>query len=99
MSDGSLTYVVCYDIPDDRRRSRLARCLDSFGGRVQWSVFEAVLTRALFDNLVSRIGEIIVPATDSVSIYPLCASCAAKSVFLGLADRDERPGKETVFIV
>ena len=72
---------------------------DSFGGAYNGSVFEAVLTRALFDNLVSRIGEIIVPATDSVSIYPLCASCAAKSVFLGLADRDERPGKETVFIV
>ena len=99
MRDGSLTYVVCYDIPDDRRRSHLAKCLDSFGGRVQWSVFEAFLTRPLFDNLLARIGEIINPATDSVSIYPLCASCAEKSVFLGLADREERPGRETVFIV
>ena len=99
MNDGSLTCVVCYDIPDDRRRTQLAKCLDSFGGRVQWSVFEAFLTRPLVDNLLTRIGEIIDPATDSVSVYSLCASCAQKSVFLGTANREERPGKETVFVV
>ena len=99
MHDGSLTYVVCYDISDDRRRTQLAKCLESFGSRVQWSVFEAFLTRPLVDNLLTRIGEIINSATDSVSLYPLCALCAQKSVFLGTANREERPGKETVFIV
>ncbi len=78
MHDGSLTYVVCYDISDDRRRTQLAKCLESFGSRVQWSVFEAFLTRPLVDNLLTRIGEIINSATDSVSVYPLCASCAAE---------------------
>lgn len=33
-------YLVCYDIEDDRRRSKLALCLEGWGLRVQYSVFE-----------------------------------------------------------
>ena len=35
--------VVSYDIPDDRRRTKLHRHLKGFGMRVQYSVFECVL--------------------------------------------------------
>lgn len=31
--------LVAYDVPDDRRRTRLAKVLDSYGDRVQYSVF------------------------------------------------------------
>ncbi len=34
------TYIVCYDIEDDRERRRVARCLERYGDRVQKSVFE-----------------------------------------------------------
>ena len=34
-------YVICYDIPDNRRRNQLAKELKGFGTRVQYSVFEA----------------------------------------------------------
>jgi CRISPR-associated protein Cas2 len=80
MRDDRLAYVVCYDIRDDQRRTRVAACLDGFGGRVQWSVFEALLTRELLDDLVTRVGEIINPKLDRVSIYPLCAACRKKTV-------------------
>ena len=42
--------VVSYDVPDDRRRTRLAHILKDFGERVQYSVFECRLDeRALRD--------------------------------------------------
>ena len=33
-------YLICYDIEDDGRRDRMARCLKRWGRRVQYSVFE-----------------------------------------------------------
>jgi CRISPR-associated protein Cas2 len=32
--------LVSYDVPDDRRRTRLAHALKDFGERVPYSVFE-----------------------------------------------------------
>jgi CRISPR-associated protein Cas2 len=95
--DTVLSYVICYDVTDDRRRTRLARALDGFGRRVQYSVYEAVLDRPLFDNLVAKISGIINAEVDRVRIYPLCATCASKRVALG-ADQ-EWVGDEVVFIV
>jgi CRISPR-associated protein Cas2 len=33
-------FVVCYDIPEDKIRTRLAKLCEQFGIRVQFSVFE-----------------------------------------------------------
>lgn len=99
MADTAVTYVICYDIPDDRRRNKVAACLEDFGDRVQYSVFEAVLPRRLFDKLLLRLRDIVDPDDDSLAIYRLCAACISQSTFIGLASSQERPGQEEVFIV
>ena len=95
----ALRYVVCYDVRDDRRRIKVANCLLGYGARVQWSVFEMVLDRPLFDKLVHKLETLIDPATDRVSVYPLCSACAGKAAFLGERQRDCWPGEEIVYIV
>ncbi|MEW6376162.1 MAG: CRISPR-associated endonuclease Cas2, partial [Thermodesulfobacteriota bacterium] len=40
-------YVVSYDIPDDQRRIKIAKILEDFGDRVQYSVFECLLEQDL----------------------------------------------------
>ena len=94
-----MTYVICYDIANQKRRNELAKCLDGFGDRVQYSVFEAVLDRPLFDKLFDSVIEIIDVDEDRVGMYPLCADCAERAAYLGLAKLEERPGRETTFIV
>ena len=32
-------YVIAYDIPNDRRRQKIADLLEGYGKRVQYSVF------------------------------------------------------------
>jgi CRISPR-associated protein Cas2 len=98
MPETSTTYVICYDIPDAKRRAQVVRCLQGFGSRVQCSIFEAALPRPLFDNMVCRLREMVLNE-DQISIYRVCAACMTASVFLGLADREDRPGRETVFVV
>lgn len=75
--------VVSYDVPDDRRRTRLAHTLKDFGRRVQYSVFECLLEPAQVERLKARVGGLIEAAEDSVRIYRFCADCAAKLEILG----------------
>lgn len=68
-------YVVSYDIPDTKRRTKLSKCLEDFGDRVQYSVFECILDNDLLKMMLVRINRIINVEEDKVRIYPLCANC------------------------
>ena len=71
-------YVISYDIPDDGRRNQLAKVLKGFGTRVQYSVFEAHLSRAQYQELKRAVARVIDPAEDSVRYYTLCGACTAR---------------------
>ena len=71
-------YVISYDIPDNRRRNQLAKVLKGFGTRVQYSVFEAHLTRSQFDEMKQAVARVIDTAEDSVRYYALCSACTAR---------------------
>ncbi|MBN2010919.1 CRISPR-associated endonuclease Cas2 [candidate division KSB1 bacterium] len=68
--------IVSYDIPDDKRRTKLAKKLCGFGKRVQYSVFECDLTLKQLAELKTTIKKIIHTDDDSVRIYKLCQTCA-----------------------
>ena len=70
-----MLYVVSYDIPDTKRRTKLAKTLEDFGDRVQYSVFECILDSSLLDKMVARIKRIVLEKDDSVRVYTICASC------------------------
>ncbi|MGH9363601.1 MAG: CRISPR-associated endonuclease Cas2 [Thermoanaerobaculia bacterium] len=75
--------VVAYDIPDDRRRTCLAKALEDFGERVQYSVFECRLEPAQIERLSARVVKLIDGEKDSVRIYRVCGECAGKIVIHG----------------
>jgi CRISPR-associated protein Cas2 len=84
--------VVSYDVPDDRRRTRLAHTPKDFGERVQYSVFECRLDeRAGQEALRLRITRLIDPAEDSLRIYRLCLECDRQLEALGTAKRTDDP--------
>ncbi len=62
-------YLVSYDIPETRRRTKLAKILEDFGDRVQYSVFECILDEKLLGKMIKRIQEIIIAEDDSIRIY------------------------------
>lgn len=66
-----LLYVVVYDIPCDKRRKKVSHLLEGYGQRVQYSVFECVLTATKFDELRCRLKKQINLAEDNVRFYPL----------------------------
>jgi CRISPR-associated protein Cas2 len=66
-----LFYVVAYDIPDDKRRKKVADLLEGYGKRVQYSVFECVLSSDKYDELRKRLKKTVKLSEDSVRFYPL----------------------------
>jgi CRISPR-associated protein Cas2 len=83
--------VVSYDVPDDRRRTKLAHALKDFGGRVQYSVFECLLEPDQVEALRLRIGRLIAPEEDRVRIYRFCTDCGSRTEILGLGKLTEDP--------
>jgi CRISPR-associated protein Cas2 len=75
--------LVCYDIPDDRRRKKVAKALAGLGRRVQYSVF--LVHRAGPADIASALSPLLRLAEDDVRIHPLCGTCEPKAVLLGRA--------------
>ena len=84
-------YLVTYDVPDDRRRLKIARYLESIGERVQYSVFEAYLNSKELEKLLKRMQKIMDAEEDSLRIYLLCAICRPKVRSLGVGKVTEPP--------
>ena len=73
------TYLVCFDITDDKKRRYISRRLEHEGLRVQYSVFEiSFKTPNELTALKKELAEII-EADDDIRFYHLCAACRKKS--------------------
>lgn len=92
----STLYLVSYDIPSDRRRTRVHSVLTGFGTWVQYSVFECFLDRKQRILLETRLRKEIHQQEDTVRIYGLCTTCKAKVEVLG---HGNVPKEETVYLL
>jgi len=64
-------YVISYDITSDRRRSKVAKYLESYGIRVQYSVFETEINQDQLKALVKGLKKRINKSKDTIRIYPI----------------------------
>jgi len=71
MSHPERLYLICYDIADPRRLSRVARHLEKHACRVQYSVFAAQTGAARLACLLAELAALIEPGEDDIRAYPL----------------------------
>lgn len=76
-------YVVAYDIPSDRRRTKIHKTLSGFGKWTQYSLFELYLTDKELVLLQNKLEKLIKPDQDSVRFYPLCSACVKQVETIG----------------
>lgn len=79
--------MVVYDGANDYRRDRVAKLLEDYGVRVQYSVFECVLSPADCRRLRAELGQRVNMAEG----YRLCRSCGARVRRLGRPPPDPDP--------
>ena len=82
-------YVVTYDISDDKRRHQVVKLLESLGIRMNYSVFECMLTEIQYNTMCKRLAKIVVRREDWVNIYPLCTECYARIEYIPSANKKE----------
>ena len=63
-------YVIAYDIPDNKRRTKVHEILLGFGTWTQYSLFECFLSKRELLILQSKLDDYLIKAKDSVRFYP-----------------------------
>ena len=80
-----MIYIIAYDIADNKRRLRVAKTLESWGYRIQESVFQLRLDTATLARVRARLAALISDAEDVILIYPICPPCADHAATPGAA--------------
>lgn len=65
------SYLVCYDISDDKRLRKLFKVMRSYGDHLQYSVFECQLTRTDLIRLQAELSAVIHHNLDQVLFVDL----------------------------
>ncbi len=91
-----MLWLICYDVSDDRQRSRVAETLEECGTRVQKSVFEVEASSAQIGRLAARLERLLDLATDSLRSYPLCEGCRRRALASGTEPVGEGRSYEVV---
>lgn len=91
-----LFYLVAYDIPDDKRRKKIADILEGYGSRVQYSVFECVLTAKQYRELKARLKKVFKPEEDNIRLYPISDHTLNQVETWGRGSQPTKPPKSII---
>ncbi len=81
-----MRFIVCYDVSDDMKRSKLARKLKAFGIRTQYSLFEIETDNRTILKLLAEV-ETILDEIDKFFVYPV--ENAKNIIRMGVAETGE----------
>lgn len=80
-------YLVCYDISDPKRLRQVCKTMESYGDRLQYSVFVCDLSKSELIAMRWAVQDIMHLDLDSVVAVDLGEPSAARFEFLGRARR------------
>jgi CRISPR-associated protein Cas2 len=75
--------VIIYDIPDDKRRNKLATFLEGYGRRVQKSAFECFLSLDEMRQLYAKVEMRVNPEEDDVRFYWVSEKAVSRVLVIG----------------
>lgn len=78
-----MIYFISYDISNLKRLHKVAKTLENYGLRIQYSFFECEMQKTVLEALKKELLDIINCKEDSLLIYPICEDCTKKTQSLG----------------
>jgi len=75
--------LVVYDIPDDKRRTKLATFLEGYGRRVQYSVFECFMDLSAMKQLYEALQKKVNAEEDNVRLYWITRDSFERALTIG----------------
>jgi len=95
MKSETTLYIIAYDLPNNRRRTKVHKLLSGVGRWTQYSLFECYLNELELLTLRAKLAKIVDEEADSIRFYPLCAACVKKVDTIGSA----KPAEAALFLV
>ncbi len=96
-------YVICYDIVSDKLRAKVAKELENYGKRMQYSVFECRLSKKKFQELYGKLVKLMMEVeegdTSNIRIYVLCQTCEEKIRTIGVEPDGRQIEREPVIVL
>jgi len=89
-------YVVTYDISSNKRRKKVSDLLEGYGQRVQYSVFECLISAQKYAELQKRLRPKINLGEDSIRFYPLSRHTLSQVEIWGGAPLTQPPGSTII---
>ncbi len=87
--------IIAYDIPNDKRRTKVHKLLCGFGKWTQFSLFECFLTDKEWVELQHKLQMLVSPQEDCIRMYRLCARCVDEVQTVG----SSKPVEDSLFLV
>jgi CRISPR-associated protein Cas2 len=67
-------YLICYDVRDDKRLRKVAKHLEGYGTRMQYSIFRCWLSDVQLQRLRWELTVMVDPV-DDIMFLPICSRC------------------------
>lgn len=98
--DGIRMYVISYDISEDKRRNKIAKLLEGYGRRVQYSVFECPVNEKKMKVLYAALQDLTQDMQEgSIYIYHICGTCEKKRVIIGSENKETVELQHPVIVI
>ena len=79
-------WIVSYDIPGTKRRTKVAKILEGYGRRAQYSVFECDISDEQRDRLERALRRVVDETEDDIRFYPMNRADLKRVALLGRAE-------------
>lgn len=93
-------YIVSYDIPSDRLRTKISKALEGYGRRVQYSVFECDLVEKRYRELYEKLIKLTEGLEDgNICFYYVCKTCEGKKRVIGIPKQSDSYPQEDIIVI
>lgn len=87
-----MKYIICYDIKEDKIRSRVVKYLEERAFRIQFSVFSCKCDSKEIKHIWQELQRITDGADNPLlMIIPVCKSCEKEILMYGRPLEEDRP--------
>lgn len=93
-------YLISYDITSNRLRTKVAKILEGYGKRVQYSVFECDLVEKRYEELYEKLLKLTEGMEEgSICFYYICKNCQGKKQVIGVPEGEGSILQEDTIVI
>lgn len=93
-------YIISYDITSNKLRHKIAKELENYSVRVQYSVFECNLDKDRYNEVYAKLVRLMDGVEEgSIRCYEICQTCEKKTRVIGVEKQKPEYTRDDVIVL